>query len=65
MQENWFNLIKQCGSEKAAQKYLAALLRQYVDQIEANKYPRVFGFEESKKGPFERITVTLSYPWGG
>lgn len=65
IQDNWFALIKECGSEKAAQKYLADKLREFADKIESNKWPRVFGFKNKNEGPFEEIRVVLSYPWGG
>lgn len=65
LQDNWFNLIKECSSEKEAREYLAYKLRWFADKIESNTWPRVFGFESKDNGPFLEITVVLSHPWGG
>lgn len=70
VQENWFKLIDDLGSEDAARAELIRQLRMFADKIESGKYPRVFGCE-CKNGAdlsgemMPSITVILSYPWGG
>lgn len=73
IQQNWFAMIKEAGSEEAAGKEVARQLRLAADQIESGKYPRVFGIELPNPNPdfdsFEDImqtySVTLSHPWPG
>lgn len=53
-------------TERNANKWLAAKLREFASIVESGRSPHVFEFDlVEKDGPFSRISVTLSYPWGG
>ncbi len=67
MQDTWKELIRDAGSEDAANKILAAKLRDMADKIEAPGYPMVFGFTdvETTALPVRTLTVSISHPWPG
>lgn len=52
-------------TERNANKWLVAKLREYADKIESDDYPRVFGFDLKENEIISTLSVTLSYPWGG
>lgn len=72
VQENWFKLIEELGSEDAARAYVVKTLRDLADHLESKKYPDIFGVQlDWEKNRFKRDTfigdvcVTLSHLWPG
>lgn len=66
----WRGLVIDHG-EAGARKELARKLRLFADQVERGTYPDVYacecapGQQICEKDIVERISVTLSHPWGG
>lgn len=64
-QWNYVQLVHELG-EKQAEKLVAARLRELADVIEAEGWPKVFGFEDSGDGGVMiEFKLLLSYPWPG
>lgn len=65
-QADYHELVRKLGSHEAAEKHIAARLRELADIVESSEYPKVFGWsDEGAFSPIGSIAITLSYPWGG
>lgn len=66
-QAQWFELVKKCGSEKAAEEFIVKRLRHIADIIESGNYPKVYGccIDGDENDLMCGVLVTLSHPWPG
>ena len=61
-----FQSLRHEHGEDEANRIVAKRLRELADIVEADGYPKVFGWtDEGRPGPIATYQLTMSFPWGG